>query len=39
MIPFTFVQAEEFSSRIQKLANEGSAANRELTGPKLWLTR
>lgn len=32
-------KAEEFSSRIQKLASEGSAANRELTGPKLWLTR
>ncbi|KAL2234054.1 UNVERIFIED_CONTAM: Nuclear pore complex protein NUP62 [Sesamum indicum] len=31
-------KAEEFSARIQKLASEGSAADRELTGPKLWLT-
>ncbi|KAF3671919.1 hypothetical protein FXO38_06364 [Capsicum annuum] len=32
-------KAEEFSSRIQKLESEGSAAKCELTGPKLWLTR
>ncbi|KAG8391570.1 hypothetical protein BUALT_Bualt01G0201300 [Buddleja alternifolia] len=31
-------KAEEFSSRIQKIASQGSAADRELTGPKLWLT-
>ncbi|KAL0464592.1 UNVERIFIED_CONTAM: Nuclear pore complex protein [Sesamum latifolium] len=31
-------KAEEFSARIQKLASQGSAADRELTGPKLWLT-
>lgn len=31
-------KAEEFSSRIQKLASQGSAADRELMGPKLWLT-
>lgn len=30
-------KAEEFSSRIQKLASQGSTADRELTGPKLWL--
>ncbi|KAL1543357.1 Nuclear pore glycoprotein p62, variant 2 [Salvia divinorum] len=30
-------KAEEFSSRIQKLASHGSTAERELTGPKLWL--
>ncbi|KAG6432321.1 hypothetical protein SASPL_103896 [Salvia splendens] len=30
-------KAEEFSSRIQKLASHGSTADRELTGPKLWL--
>lgn len=35
----TFVQAEEFASRIQKLVSEGPAANRESTGPKSWLTR
>ncbi|KAH0756695.1 hypothetical protein KY290_026965 [Solanum tuberosum] len=32
-------KTEEFSSRIQKLASEGPAANRESTAPKLWLTR
>ncbi|KAL0425792.1 UNVERIFIED_CONTAM: Nuclear pore complex protein [Sesamum radiatum] len=31
-------KAEEFSARIQKLASQGSAADRQLTGPKLWLT-
>ncbi|THF95866.1 hypothetical protein TEA_024517 [Camellia sinensis var. sinensis] len=31
-------KAEEFSSRIQKLASQGSAADRELMGPKLWMT-
>ncbi|KAG5538673.1 hypothetical protein RHGRI_019287 [Rhododendron griersonianum] len=31
-------KAEEFSSRIQKLANQGSAANRELIAPKYWLS-
>lgn len=30
-------KAEEFSSRIQKLASEGSAANRDLMAPKYWL--
>lgn len=30
-------KAEEFSSRIQKLANQGSATSHELTRPKLWL--
>ncbi|KAK3001435.1 hypothetical protein RJ639_020923, partial [Escallonia herrerae] len=30
-------KAEEFSSRIQKLASQGSAADREMMGPKLWL--
>lgn len=29
-------QAGEFSSRIQKLASQGSTADRELMGPKLW---
>ncbi|CAM8977420.1 unnamed protein product [Rhodiola kirilowii] len=29
-------KAEEFSSRIQKLANQGPAAERELMGPRLW---
>ncbi|KAL6981265.1 Nuclear pore glycoprotein p62 [Sarracenia purpurea var. burkii] len=31
-------KAEEFSSRIQKLASQGSAANREFMAPKFWLT-
>ncbi|XP_030535363.2 nuclear pore complex protein NUP62 isoform X2 [Rhodamnia argentea] len=31
-------KAEEFSSRIQKLATQGSAAGRELMGPKLWMS-
>ncbi|XP_039166889.1 uncharacterized protein LOC120292665 [Eucalyptus grandis] len=31
-------KAEEFSSRIQKLARQGSAAERELMGPKLWMS-
>ncbi|KAI8569323.1 hypothetical protein RHMOL_Rhmol02G0270200 [Rhododendron molle] len=31
-------KAEEFSSRIQKLASQGSAANRELIAPKYWLS-
>lgn len=30
-------KAEEFSSRLQKLANQGEAAQRLLTGPKFWL--
>ncbi|GFP80921.1 nuclear pore complex protein nup62 [Phtheirospermum japonicum] len=30
-------KAKEFSSRIQKLATQGSTAQRESTGPKLWL--
>lgn len=30
-------KAEEFSSRIQKLANQGSVTEHELTRPKLWL--
>uniref|UniRef100_A0A7N2LEN8 Nucleoporin NSP1-like C-terminal domain-containing protein n=1 Tax=Quercus lobata TaxID=97700 RepID=A0A7N2LEN8_QUELO len=29
-------KAEEFSSRIQKIASQGSAADRELMGPKFW---
>lgn len=33
---FTF-QAEEFSSQIQKLASQGSSADRELAGQKYWL--
>ncbi|GKB95639.1 nuclear pore complex protein NUP62 [Tanacetum coccineum] len=32
-------KAEEFSTRIQKLAKQGSAADRELMGPKFWLSR
>ncbi|CAJ1780329.1 unnamed protein product [Sphenostylis stenocarpa] len=32
-----FEDAEEFSSRIQKLANQGSASDRELTGPGIWI--
>lgn len=32
-------KAEEFSVRIQKLAKQGSAADRELMGPKFWLSR
>ncbi|KAL4392923.1 hypothetical protein HN51_046045 [Arachis hypogaea] len=31
-------RAEEFSSRIQKLANQGSASDRELTGPRIWMS-
>jgi hypothetical protein len=31
-------QAEEFSSRIQKLANQGPAADRELMGPRYWMS-
>lgn len=31
-------KAEEFSSRIQKLANEGPAADRELMAPKYWMS-
>lgn len=31
-------KAEEFSSRIQKLATQGSAADRELMGPKYWMS-
>lgn len=30
-------KAEDFSSRIQKLASQGSAADRELMGPRFWL--
>lgn len=30
-------KAEEFSSRLQKLASQGEAAQRQLTGPKFWL--
>ncbi|XP_061371296.1 nuclear pore complex protein NUP62-like [Gastrolobium bilobum] len=30
-------KAEEFSSRIQKLANQGSS-DRELTGPGIWMS-
>lgn len=32
-------KAEEFSSRIQKLAKQGSAADRELMAPKFWLSQ
>lgn len=32
------LQAEEFSSRIQKLSNQGSASDRELTGPGMWMS-
>ncbi|KHN20170.1 Nuclear pore glycoprotein p62 [Glycine soja] len=31
-------KAEEFSSRIQKLANPGSASDRELTGSGIWMS-
>lgn len=31
-------KAEEFSSRIQKLATQGSAADRVLMGPKFWMS-
>ncbi|KAK1558744.1 hypothetical protein Q3G72_006130 [Acer saccharum] len=31
-------KAEEFSSPIQKLATQGSAADRELMGPKFWMS-
>ena len=31
-------KAEEFSSRIQKLANQGSASDRELMGPRMWMS-
>ncbi|KHN43851.1 Nuclear pore glycoprotein p62 [Glycine soja] len=31
-------KAEEFSSRIQKLANPGSATDRELTGLGIWMS-
>lgn len=31
-------KAEEFSSRIQKLATQGSAADRELMAPKFWMS-
>uniref|UniRef100_A0A2P2JD44 Structural constituent of nuclear pore n=2 Tax=Rhizophora mucronata TaxID=61149 RepID=A0A2P2JD44_RHIMU len=31
-------KAEEFSSRIQKLATQGSAVDRELMGPKFWMS-
>lgn len=31
-------KAEEFSSRIQKLANQGPAADRELMGPRYWMS-
>lgn len=30
-------KAEEFSSRIQKLATQGSAADSDLMGPKFWM--
>ncbi|KAK0582799.1 hypothetical protein LWI29_029688 [Acer saccharum] len=30
--------AKEFSSCIQKLATQGSAADRELMGPKFWMS-
>ncbi|KAH7519664.1 hypothetical protein FEM48_Zijuj08G0061100 [Ziziphus jujuba var. spinosa] len=31
-------QAEEFSSRIHKLASQGSAADRQSMGPKFWMS-
>ncbi|KAI4338790.1 hypothetical protein MLD38_023803 [Melastoma candidum] len=31
-------KAEEFSSRIKKLATQGSAAERELMGPRYWMS-
>lgn len=34
----TNFQAEEFSLRIQKLANQGPAADRELMGPRYWMS-
>lgn len=30
-------QAEEFSSQIQKLASQGSSADRDIAGQKYWL--
>ncbi|PON61198.1 Nucleoporin [Parasponia andersonii] len=31
-------KAEEFSTRIQKLASQGSAADRQLVSPKFWMS-
>lgn len=31
-------KAEEFASRVQKLASQGPAVDREMMGPKFWLT-
>ncbi|KAK7313658.1 hypothetical protein VNO77_38848 [Canavalia gladiata] len=31
-------KAEEFSLSIQKLANQGSALDHELTGPGIWMS-
>lgn len=31
-------KAEEFSSRIQRLGNQGSVSDRELTGPRFWMS-
>ncbi|WCJ22956.1 structural constituent of nuclear pore [Euphorbia peplus] len=31
-------KAEEFSSRIQKVATQGSAADKQLMGPKYWMS-
>nr|XP_027106506.1 nuclear pore complex protein NUP62-like [Coffea arabica] len=31
-------KAEEFSSRIQKIASQGPAVDRQMMGPKHWLT-
>lgn len=36
--PLQSYQAEEFSTRIQKLASQGSAADRQLVGPKFWMS-
>lgn len=32
------LQAEEFSSRIQKLTNQGSTSDREATGSGIWMS-
>jgi len=40
-LPLTLInllQAEEFSSRIQKLSNQGSASDRQLMGPGSWMS-
>lgn len=38
MVKIFYIQAEEFASRIQKLASQGSVVDRETISPKFWLT-